>query len=167
MRTSVLLPLALVAALGACSGDSAPTAFSNPEAAMDAADSAKAAKDYVAAKASYQYALENGSESLQADAMFGLLDVNIADLDEPGAIANFARLSSDFTASLTQGELSRCIDVAVMAKMVDLSDKILDYAISTYPEMKDALGKASLDLELIKTERPGAANMAEVGYAGD
>jgi len=132
---------------------------------MDAADSAKAAKDLDGAKAGYQYALENGSQSLQADAMFGLFEVSVADLDEPGAIANFARLSSEFTESLTQGELSRLVDVAWLAKMVDLGEIILGYAIATYPEMKDSLENPAIGFERLKTQGPDA-DMSDLGYAG-
>lgn len=167
MRTSLLLPLALVVALGACSGDSAPTTFSDPIAAMDAADSAKAAGDNVAAKAGYEYALENGEASLQADAMIGVFMVNIADGDEAAATASFARLSSDFAASLDENAILNLLDATVRtAKMVDLGDTILGYSITALPEMKDKLARVADDIEMIRTQGPGV-DMSEVGYAGD
>ena len=166
MRTSLLLPLALVAALGACSGDSAPTTFSDPIAAMDAADSAKAAGDSEAAKAGYDYALQNGDDSLKGDAMMGLFEMNIASGDESAALANFERMSADFADSLNQESLQNMVDLSIPAAMVDLGEAMLAYAVGPYPEMAKTLATASLALEKIKTEGPGA-DLSGLGYAGD
>jgi hypothetical protein len=167
MRTTLLLPLALTALLGACSGDSAPTSFSDPIAAMDAADSAKAAGDNAAALAGYEYALQNGEASLQADAMIGVFMVHIADGDEAAATASFGRLSSEFAASLNESTILDLLDAAVRgAKMVDLGDTILGYSIKALPEMKDKLAQVSDDIETIRTNGPGV-DLSEVGYAGD
>jgi hypothetical protein len=166
MRTSLLLPLALVAALGACSGDDAPTTFTDAITAMDAGDAAKASGDNEAAQAGYQYALDNGDDSLKGDAMTGIFEVNVAAGDQDAAVASFERLSKEFSANLEQAELSRLIDVAVLAKMDVLGEAMLGYAITTYPEMKDSLAKASDAIELIKTQGPGV-DLSEVGYAGD
>lgn len=166
MRTSLLLPLALVAALGACSGDSAPTTFSDPIAAMDAADSAKAAGDSEAAKAGYDYALQNGDDSLKADAMMGLFEVNVAAGDEAAALANFERMSADFADSLNQDSLKGLIDLTIPAAMVDLGETMLGYAVGKYPELVASLANASLALEKIKSEGPDA-DLSGLGYAGD
>ena len=179
MRTTLLLSLGLVAALGACSGDTSPTSFSDPIAAMDAADSAKAAGDSTGAKAGYEYALANGDSSLQGDAMIGLFEVDIADQDEAAATSSFNRLASEFASALTQDELSRLVDMAILAKFPqqdseyrifakfpDLGEVILGYAVSTFPEMKASLANAAAAVELIKTQGP-EADLSGVGYAGD
>jgi len=166
MRTSLLLPLALVAALGACSGDDAPTTFTDAISAMDAGDASKAAGEHEAATAGYQYALDNGDDSLKGDAMTGIFEVNVAAGDQDAAVASFERLSKEFASNLTQAEISRLVDVAVLAKMDVLGEAMLGYAITTYPEMKDSLAKASEAIELIKTSGPGV-DLSGLGYAGD
>jgi hypothetical protein len=165
MRTSILLPFALATLLCACSGDSAAT-FSDPLAAMDAADASKAAGDTDAALAGYDYALQNGDAALQADALTGLFEVHVGAGDEAAATEAFTRLSSEFADSLTIAELERLIDKAVLAKMAGLGDTMLGYAVSAHPEMKDSLAKAMDAIELIKTQGP-SADLSGLGYAGD
>ncbi len=133
---------------------------------MDAADSAKAAGDSTGAKAGYEYALANGDSSLQGDAMIGLFEVDIADQDEAAATSSFNRLASEFASALTQDELSRLVDMAILAKFPDLGEVILGYAVSTFPEMKASLANAAAAVELIKTQGP-EADLSGVGYAGD
>ncbi|MDP7061566.1 MAG: hypothetical protein QF489_01365 [Planctomycetota bacterium] len=164
MRNSLLLPLALVAALGACSGDDAPTTFTDPISAMDAGDAAKASGDHEAAKAGYQYAIDNGDDSLKGDAMTGIFEVDVAAGDQDAAVASFESLSKAVT--LDQAELSRLIDVAVLAKMDVLGEAMLSYAITAHPDMKEELTKASDAIELIKTQGPGV-DLSGLGYAGD
>jgi len=164
MRTPLLLPLALVAALGACSGDDAPTTYPDAISAMDAGDAAKASGDHEAAKAGYQYAIDNGDDSLKGDAMTGIFEIDVAAGDQDAAVASFESLSK--AIKLDQSELSRLIDVAVNAKMDVLGEAMLGYAIATYPEMKDTLTKASEAIELIKTSGPGV-DLSGLGYAGD
>lgn len=163
MRLSTLILLG--ALLGACSGDSTPV-FTDANSAIDQADTAKSAGDTDLAQAGYEYARDNGSGDIQADALIGLFELACDNSDDDMAFDNFAKLIASHAAKLTTGELKRMVDLTINAAAVEAGDSIIDYAMATFPEMKSDLVNPAKALEAIRTEGPGA-DLSGLGYAGD
>ncbi|MFT7516242.1 MAG: hypothetical protein ACI84O_000015 [Myxococcota bacterium] len=163
MRLSTLILLG--ALFSACSSESIPV-FTDASSAIDQADTAKSAGDTDLAQAGYEYARDNGSDDIQADALMGLFELACANSDDDMAFDNFGKLTATHAAKLTTGELKRMVDITVNAATVEAGNSILDYAMATFPEMKDDLVNPAKALEAIRTEGPGA-DLSGLGYAGD
>ena len=163
MRLSILLLIST--ALGACSGDSAPV-FTDANAAIDQADSAKSAGDTDLAKAGYEYARDNGDGDSQADALMGLFELGCAGADDDMAFANFETLTSSHADKLTQAELKRMVDLCVTSATIETGDAIIVFAMAAFPEMQADLTRPAAAIEKIRTEGPGA-DLSGLGYAGD
>jgi hypothetical protein len=161
-----MLPLALAATLGACSGDSEPE-YQDPDAAMDAAEAAAANNDSAAAESGFQYALDTGDSATQAEALLGLFHTYVADGKEAAATAAFERLTTEFGDSLDPETLTDLITNVSDMQMADLGSSMLGFAVENHPEMQDSLGVLAGRIDAIHTEAPAASNLGEIGYAGD
>lgn len=153
--------LALVAALGACSGESAPT-FSDPIAALDAAESAQAAGDTTVAEAGFNYALANGDDAQKSDAQMGLFKLELEKGDEAAARSVFEKMRDGLDAD----KLVSLTDMVVEKRMVDLAEEIMLFSVERYPDTQVSLTKASEAIELLRTQGPDA-DLSGLGYAGD
>ncbi|MDA0667868.1 MAG: hypothetical protein O3A95_04855 [Planctomycetota bacterium] len=168
MRFTHTLPLVLALGLAACSGDSKETAatFTDPVAAMDQADAAAASDNVATAQAGYEYAAANGDAKLQGDALLALVNLHLDDSNEEGAMAAFDRLKADHADHLTGDGLLKLCDAAVAAAMPDAGDEMVAYALATFPDLKEKLGKPAAAFEAIRTNGPGV-DLSGLGYAGD
>lgn len=153
--------------MGACSDADTPPTFQDPLVALDLADSALAAEHPITAAAGYNFALENGDTTLQADALVGLIKVHAGEGAEELARSAFERLSTEFHTALSSDTVFALFLVATDQQLVELGNATLAFAFQTYPEQREKLLAPFQELIKITTEvSVGNDALEELGYIG-
>ncbi|PCJ52086.1 MAG: hypothetical protein COA70_13005 [Planctomycetota bacterium] len=154
--------------LGACSSDSAPEIhFSDAESAMTQAEAATAANNTETAQAAYDFALQEGDAATKADALYGMLNLQLQNGLEDQAIDTFHRLSADFQDRLKSSDVIKFLQTADAQSLAQAGDTMLAYAADRFPELRAELVKLEKSFEDLRKNAPVDNVVKELGYPGD
>jgi len=136
MKSIALLLSLVLIGLGACSSESAAEIhFSDAESAMTQAEAATAANNTETAQAAYDFALQEGDAATKADALYGMLNLQLQNGLENQAIDTFQRLSADFQDRLKSSDVIKFLQTADSQCLAQAGDTMLGYAAEHFPEV--------------------------------
>jgi len=159
MRLTSLLPLLL---LFACSSESTPP-FTDAATAMDQAEQALVANDYLLAADAFRFAATD--EAFTADALQGLFRAQADGADADGAIVTLATLKANHSEVLSTSALKSLADTSINAGQLILAEEVVAMNLALHPDAMEAF-RAVIDG--IEAKRSGDVEaLAELGYVGD
>jgi len=154
--------------LGACSNGSAPEIhFSDAESAMTQAEAATAADNLETAHAAYDYAFQEGDAATKADALYGMLNLQLQNGLEDQAIDTFQRLSADFQERLKSSDVLKFLKTADAQSLAQAGDTMLAYAADRFPELRAELVKLEKSFDDLRNNAPVDNVVQELGYPGE
>ena len=159
-----LLPLLLLP-LSGCVGET-PVTFSSAEDAMEAGDTALAARDAEAAVAAFSHATHNFAVDCEMGwkARTRLCEAELLGGNIEGAKKVLEVVLAP-ESSVTSSSLRRLGDAMVLAGEADLAEQLMVAAVKRFPEEREVFSRIADGLEALKSG--DAQALAALGYAGD